>query len=180
MANGPRPAHADCDAKHVGPFVGTCASSAQYCPLNRVDQRTVFRLGGRIGAMTDKLPLRYFDPVQHGELLSRVTNDVDNISQSLQQSIGQAVTSAPTVAGVLATVPLTLVSTYSRGHSPSRRPSSGRWRTCGSPGLSLAAEPGHAGEPHDARCPRQGRNTVRTPMTSFRSTSGSGLRYWAL
>jgi len=94
--------------------------------LNGVVQRTVFRLRERIEAKINKLPLRYFDSVQRGELLSRVTNDVDNISQSLQQSISQAVTSVLTVAGVLimmvllsptlalialVTIPLTLVTT---------------------------------------------------------------------
>ncbi|MEW1822293.1 ABC transporter ATP-binding protein [Arthrobacter sp. NPDC080031] len=94
--------------------------------LNGVVQRTVYRLREQIEAKINRLPLRYFDSVQRGELLSRVTNDVDNISQSLQQSISQAVTSLLTVAGVifmmfllspilafitLVTVPLTLVTT---------------------------------------------------------------------
>ncbi|MDR7085114.1 ATP-binding cassette subfamily B protein [Arthrobacter ginsengisoli] len=94
--------------------------------LNGVVQRTVFRLRERIEAKINRLPLRYFDTVQRGELLSRVTNDVDNISQSLQQSISQAVTSLLTVVGVLVmmlllsptlaiialvTIPLTLVTT---------------------------------------------------------------------
>ena len=94
--------------------------------LNGVVQRTVFRLRERIEAKINRLPLRYFDSIQRGELLSRVTNDVDNISQSLQQSISQAVMSLLTVVGVLlmmfllsptlalialVTVPLTLVTT---------------------------------------------------------------------
>ncbi|TFC82557.1 ABC transporter ATP-binding protein [Cryobacterium sp. TMT3-29-2] len=94
--------------------------------LNGVVQRTVFRLRSDIEAKINRLPLRYFDKVQRGELLSRVTNDVDNVSQSLQQSLSQAVTSLLTVVGVivmmfllspllaliaLVTVPLTLVTT---------------------------------------------------------------------
>ncbi|MDQ0819354.1 ATP-binding cassette subfamily B multidrug efflux pump [Arthrobacter sp. V4I6] len=94
--------------------------------LNGVVQRTVYRLRERIEAKINRLPLRYFDSIQRGELLSRVTNDVDNISQSLQQSLSQAVTSLLTVAGVLlmmvllsptlalialVTIPLTLVTT---------------------------------------------------------------------
>ena len=94
--------------------------------LNGVVQRTVFRLRSEIEAKINRLPLRYFDTVQRGELLSRVTNDVDNVSQSLQQSLSQAVTSLLTVVGVivmmfllspllaliaLVTVPLTLVTT---------------------------------------------------------------------
>ncbi|MET3206649.1 ABC transporter ATP-binding protein [Pseudarthrobacter sp. S3] len=69
--------------------------------LNGVVQRTVFGLRGEIEAKIHRLPLRYFDSIQRGELLSRVTNDVDNVSQSLQQSISQAVTSVLTVVGVL-------------------------------------------------------------------------------
>ncbi|MHA7292072.1 ABC transporter ATP-binding protein [Arthrobacter sp. MDT3-24] len=69
--------------------------------LNGVVQRTVFGLRGEVEAKIHRLPLRYFDSIQRGELLSRVTNDVDNISQSLQQSISQAVTSVLTVVGVL-------------------------------------------------------------------------------
>ena len=53
--------------------------------LNGVVQRTVFRLRAEIEAKINRLPLRYFDTVQRGELLSRVTNDVDNVSQSLQK-----------------------------------------------------------------------------------------------
>lgn len=69
--------------------------------LNGVVQRTVFGLREEIEAKIHRLPLRYFDSIQRGELLSRVTNDVDNVSQSLQQSISQAVTSVLTVVGVL-------------------------------------------------------------------------------
>jgi len=94
--------------------------------LNGVVQRTVFRLRAEIEGKINRLPLRYFDKVQRGELLSRVTNDVDNVSQSLQQSLSQIVTSLLTVIGViimmfllspllaviaLVTVPLTLVTT---------------------------------------------------------------------
>lgn len=94
--------------------------------LNAVVQRTVFRLRAEIEAKINRLPLRYFDSKQRGELLSRVTNDVDNVSQSLQQTLSQAVTSVLTIVGVivmmfilspllaviaLVTVPLTLVIT---------------------------------------------------------------------
>ncbi|MEV7636945.1 ABC transporter ATP-binding protein [Pseudarthrobacter enclensis] len=69
--------------------------------LNGVVQRTVYGLREEIEAKINRLPLKYFDSIQRGELLSRVTNDVDNISQSLQQSISQAVTSVLSVIGVL-------------------------------------------------------------------------------
>jgi ATP-binding cassette subfamily B multidrug efflux pump len=69
--------------------------------LNGVTQRTVFRLRGEVEAKINRLPLTYFDKVPRGELLSRVTNDIDNISQSMQQTMSQALTSALSVLGVL-------------------------------------------------------------------------------
>ncbi len=69
--------------------------------LNGVTQRTVFRLRQDVEAKIHRLPLTYFDKTPRGELLSRVTNDIDNISQSLQQTMGQLVISALTVIGVL-------------------------------------------------------------------------------
>ena len=50
--------------------------------LNGVVQRTMYRLRERIEEKINRLPLRYFDSMQRGELLSRVTNDVDNISRA--------------------------------------------------------------------------------------------------
>jgi len=64
-------------------------------------QRTVYRLRADVEAKVNVLPLRYFDGMQRGELLSRVTNDVDNIGQSMQQTLSQVITSLLTVVGVL-------------------------------------------------------------------------------
>ncbi|MFC5790583.1 ABC transporter ATP-binding protein [Agromyces tardus] len=75
---------------------------AQGYVLNGVTQRTVFRLREEVEAKIHRLPLAYFDRMQRGELLSRVTNDIDNISQSLQQTMSQLLTSLLTVVGVLA------------------------------------------------------------------------------
>lgn len=47
------------------------------------------------------MPLRYFDTKTHGEVLSRVTNDVDTVSQTLNQSLSQILTSVTTLVGVL-------------------------------------------------------------------------------
>lgn len=69
--------------------------------LNGVTQRTVYRLRQDVEAKIHRLPLTYFDKTPRGELLSRVTNDIDNISQSLQQTMGQLVISVLTVVGVL-------------------------------------------------------------------------------
>jgi len=70
--------------------------------LNGITQRTVLRLRGDVESKIHRLPLSYFDKVQRGELLSRVTNDIDNISQSLQQTLSQLLTSLLTVVGVIA------------------------------------------------------------------------------
>ncbi|MBD5788281.1 ABC transporter ATP-binding protein [Cellulosimicrobium terreum] len=67
-----------------------------------VVQRTVYRLRGEVQAKLGRLPLSYFDRNPRGEILSRVTNDIDNISQTLSQTLSQLVTSILTVIGVLA------------------------------------------------------------------------------
>jgi ATP-binding cassette subfamily B multidrug efflux pump len=69
--------------------------------LNGVVQRTVRRLRADVEDKLNRLPLPYFDGQPRGELLSRVTNDIDNISQSLQQTLSQLLTSLLTVVGVL-------------------------------------------------------------------------------
>ncbi len=94
--------------------------------LNGIVQRTVFRLRSDVEEKINRLPLSYFDRMQRGELLSRVTNDIDNISTSLQQTMSQLLTSLLTVVGVLVmmflispvlalialvTIPLTIVIT---------------------------------------------------------------------
>jgi ATP-binding cassette subfamily B protein len=66
-----------------------------------VTQRTVYRLRERVDTKLGRLPLAYFDRESRGDILSRVTNDIDNISQSLQQSLTQLITSLLTVIGVL-------------------------------------------------------------------------------
>jgi ATP-binding cassette subfamily B multidrug efflux pump len=70
--------------------------------LNGVVQRTVFDLRRDVEDKLNRLPLRYFDTQPRGEVLSRVTNDIDNVSQSLQQTVSQLFTSLLTVTGVLA------------------------------------------------------------------------------
>jgi ATP-binding cassette subfamily B multidrug efflux pump len=69
--------------------------------LNAIVQKTVYQLRADVETKVNALPLSYFDKVQRGELLSRVTNDVDNIGQSMQQTLAQLVTSLLTVVGVL-------------------------------------------------------------------------------
>jgi ATP-binding cassette, subfamily B, multidrug efflux pump len=94
--------------------------------LNDVVQRTIYRLRQDVEEKINALPLRYYDKMQRGELLSRVTNDIDNVAQSLQQTLSQMLNSLLTVVGVmvmmflvsplltaiaLVTIPLTVVIT---------------------------------------------------------------------
>ncbi|WP_426322195.1 ABC transporter ATP-binding protein [Microbacterium sp. E-13] len=69
--------------------------------INVIMVRVMWRLREQVEAKINRLPLRYFDRVQRGELISRVTNDIDNITQMMQQSLSQALTSVLTVIGVL-------------------------------------------------------------------------------
>jgi ATP-binding cassette subfamily B multidrug efflux pump len=70
--------------------------------LNTVVQRMVYDLREEVEAKLHRLPLRYFDGQPRGELLSRVTNDIDNISTTMQQTLSQLMISVLTVVGVLA------------------------------------------------------------------------------
>ncbi len=69
--------------------------------LNGITQRTIYRLRETVELKIHRLPLNYFDKHQRGELLSRVTNDIDNVSQTLQQTLSQLFNSLLTVIGVL-------------------------------------------------------------------------------
>jgi len=94
--------------------------------LAGVVQRTMFRLRRDVEDKLNRLPLSYIDRNQRGDLLSRVTNDIDNIAQTLQSTLSQMLTSTLTIVGILAvmvwiswllaivalvTVPLSLWST---------------------------------------------------------------------
>ncbi|OAR25671.1 multidrug ABC transporter ATP-binding protein [Streptomyces sp. ERV7] len=68
---------------------------------NRAINRTVFRMREQVQAKLSRLPLSYFDRAKRGEVLSRATNDIDNISQTMQQTMGQLINSALTIVGVL-------------------------------------------------------------------------------
>ncbi len=67
-----------------------------------VSAQITYRFRKEIAAKINRMPLRYFDGTNHGEVLSRVTNDVDTISQTLNQSLSQIITSGVTVIGTLA------------------------------------------------------------------------------
>lgn len=98
----------DFDALHrtllmvAGVYVGsTVLALLQGLILNGVTQRTIFALRERVEAKIHRLPLSYFDKHQRGDLLSRVTNDIDNISQVLQQTLSQLFVSVLTVVGIV-------------------------------------------------------------------------------
>jgi ATP-binding cassette subfamily B protein len=125
--------------------------------LNGVTQRTVFRLRADVESKIQRLPLTYFDKTPRGELLSRVTNDIDNISQSLQQTMSQLIVSLLTVVGVLVmmfvispilavialvTVPITLVIVTAVGKR-SQRQFVAQWAHTGA--LNAQIEEGYTG-----------------------------------
>lgn len=76
--------------------------------LNRIVMRVVFNLRRDVEAKLNRLPLNYFDTRQRGDLLSRVTNDVDNVQQALQQAFAQLIMSALSLVGI--TVMMFIVS----------------------------------------------------------------------
>jgi ATP-binding cassette subfamily B protein len=81
-----------------------CAAALSYLQsymLAGVVQRTVYRLRSDVEDKLSRLPLSYVDGQPRGDLLSRVTNDIDNISQSLQQTLSQLLTSVLSLIGVL-------------------------------------------------------------------------------
>ncbi|MGW0928660.1 ABC transporter ATP-binding protein [Streptomyces sp. NPDC002644] len=69
--------------------------------VNRAVNRTMFRMREDVQTKLSRLPLSYFDKRQRGEVLSRATNDIDNLGQTLQQSMGQLVNAVLSIVGVL-------------------------------------------------------------------------------
>jgi len=76
-------------------------SYVQSFMMSDVSMEVTYNLRKAIDLKISRLPLKYYDTITHGEILSRITNDVDMISQSLNQSISQFITSVATVIGVL-------------------------------------------------------------------------------
>ncbi len=86
----------------VGAYVVSSALSyLQSYLLAGIVQRTMQRIRSDVEAKINRFPLRYIDNQPRGDLLSRVTNDIDNLAQSLQQTLSQALTSLLTVGGVV-------------------------------------------------------------------------------
>jgi ATP-binding cassette subfamily B protein len=81
--------------------VSTIFSFVQGYMMSTVSQKISFNMRKSISEKINKLPLKYFDTRTHGEVLSKITNDVDTVSQTLNQSLSQIITSVTTIIGVL-------------------------------------------------------------------------------
>ena len=79
-----------------------CSVGLQQYLMAGVAQRIVYSLRKQVDEKLARLPLKYFDGNPRGDILSRVTNDIDNIAQTLQQSLTQIITAVLTIIGVLA------------------------------------------------------------------------------
>lgn len=69
--------------------------------MTGISMNITYRFRRDIAAKINRIPLKYFDKTSHGEVLSRITNDVDTVSQTLNQSLSQIITSVTTVLGVM-------------------------------------------------------------------------------
>jgi ATP-binding cassette subfamily B multidrug efflux pump len=82
-------------------FISSFFSYIQQYQMAGISQKIVFDMRRDVNDKLSRLPLRFFDSRTHGEIMSRVTNDIDNISTTLQQSLTQLITSVCTIIGVL-------------------------------------------------------------------------------
>ncbi|MGE5676572.1 MAG: ABC transporter ATP-binding protein, partial [Pseudomonadota bacterium] len=83
-------------------IISSLFSFVQGFIITGVAQKVSYNMRRDISQKINRMPLKYFDTKTHGEVLSRVTNDVDTVSQSLNQSLSQIITSGVTLIGVLA------------------------------------------------------------------------------
>ena len=83
-------------------LVGVCFSAMQGFLMTKISQNMCYRLRKEISEKINRLPLKYFESRTIGEVLSRITNDVDTLGQSINQSIIDMITAAATLIGVLA------------------------------------------------------------------------------
>jgi len=126
-------------------LVGSAFTWAQGYILAGVAQRTVYRMRRDVEGKLDRLPLAYFDQHERGDILSRVTNDIDNVTTTLQQGLSQILTAVLTVVGVLGmmfwispllaaismvTVPLSVVAVILIGRR-SQKEFASQWKVTG-------------------------------------------------
>lgn len=81
-------------------LTGVAATYIEYILLNKIGQRTVTRMREELFGKMEHLPVRYFDTHQHGDVMSRYTNDIDRISDALTDSLSDMLSSALTVIGI--------------------------------------------------------------------------------
>ena len=81
--------------------VSAALSFIQGYIMTGISQKMTYRLRKEISEKIGRMPVKYFDTMTHGEILSRITNDVDTLGQSLNQSATQVITSVTTIIGVL-------------------------------------------------------------------------------
>lgn len=100
----------------IGIYVaGSVLSFIQGIILTGITQRVSYQFRKQISEKIHRMPMNYFDTTSHGEILSRVTNDIDTLSNSLNQSLPQMVTSTVQIIGVLImmltiSIPMTLLA----------------------------------------------------------------------
>lgn len=82
-------------------LLSTLFSFVQGWLMTGVTQKVCYRMRRDISEKIDRMPMAYFESRTYGEVLSRITNDVDTLGQSLNQSITQIITSVATMVGVL-------------------------------------------------------------------------------
>jgi len=82
-------------------FLSVLFSYVQGWVMSGISMNITYRFRRDISQKINRMPFKYFDSTSHGEVLSRVTNDVDTVSQTLNQSLSQIITSVATVIGVL-------------------------------------------------------------------------------
>ena len=138
-------------------LAGSALTYAQGYLMAGVAQRSMYRLRREVEEKLARLPLRYFDSHPHGDVLSRVTNDIDNLTTTLQQGLSQLLTSVLTVIGVLGmmlwispllaaiavvTIPVAIALTLLIARR-SQRHFANQWRETG--GLNSIVEETHTG-----------------------------------
>lgn len=82
-------------------LLSTCLSFVQGLIMTGISQKLCYRFRKEISMKIHRMPFRYFESRTVGEVLSRITNDVDTLGQSLNQSITQLITSVTTIIGIL-------------------------------------------------------------------------------
>jgi ATP-binding cassette, subfamily B, multidrug efflux pump len=82
-------------------LLGAAFNFGQGYLMAGITQRAMYGLRREVEDKLARLPLRYFDSHPHGDILSRVTNDIDNLTTTIQQGLSQLLTSVLTIAGVL-------------------------------------------------------------------------------